>query len=259
MSDDAPEPRWTSPGWQPPVVRPPTFGDVLWTATPRAWAAYAILAANVVVFAIMVVRGVHAQEPLERDLVRWGANFGPAVRTGEWWRLATSMFLHGGWLHVAMNMYGLYAIGPFVERLFGNAAFLALYLVAGLFGSLASVVTHVHPPVVSVGASGAIFGILGGLAGYLARHGRTSVPRAVVRGLTGNVLTVIALNVAIGLTIPQIDNSAHLGGLVSGFLLGFGLAMPLSPAGVARRRRRAAIVTVLGVAAVVAACVIISR
>ena len=135
---------------------------------------------------------------------------------------------------------------------------IAVGLLTGLVGSLASIVTH-GGIVLSAGASGALFGILGGLGGYLARHGRTSIPRSVVKGLTGNVVTVIAINLAIGFTIPRIDNSAHLGGLFSGFLFGLLLAQPLSPAGVLARGRRAAIVGVLGLGSIAAACAVLLR
>lgn len=241
-----------------PFRRPPTFGEILLAATPRTFTAFLLIGANVAVWILMVARGVDPQDPAPLDLFRWGANFGPAARDGEWWRLATSMFIHVGWMHLAMNMYGLYALGPFVERLFGNLPFVVLYLVGGLAGSLASIVAH-DEPVVSAGASGALFAVLGGLAGYLARHGRTSIPRSVVRGLTGNVLTIIALNVALGFSIPQIDNAAHFGGLLSGFLLGVALAQPLSQDGVRRRGRRAAIVGAVGLAAIAAACVLLPR
>ena len=233
-----------------------TFGDVLYAATPRAFAALLLIAANVVVWGLMVRRGVDPSEPSGEALHDWGANFGPDVRAGEWWRLFTSMFLHAGWIHLAMNMYGLYAIGPFVERLFGNAAFLVLYALSGLAGSLASVAITGG---LSVGASGAIFGVLGGLVGYLVRQGRTSIPRPVVKSLTTNLVVIIALNVVLGLTVPQIDQAAHGGGFLSGAVLGVALAQPLSSAGVRRRGKRAALVLLLGLAALAAACAWLAR
>src|SRR5262249_45391776 len=141
------------------------------------------------------------------------------------------------------------------ERLFGNLPFAVLYFLAGLAGSLASVWSH---DAVGVGASGAIFGVLGGILGYVVRQRRT-IPGAFAKGLTRNVLVVIAINVAIGLSIPQVDNSAHLGGLATGVLVGAALALPLSPEGVRRRLPRAGVVLLLGLAAVAGAILLLSR
>src|SRR6202011_2677222 len=110
-------------------------------------------------FVAMVATGVHWLSPTTADLIKWGADYGPRTTAGEWWRLGSSMFLHLGIIHIAFNMVVLWDIGRFTERLLGNAGFLIVYVLSGLFGSLASVLINPHIP--SAGASGAVFGLYG--------------------------------------------------------------------------------------------------
>lgn len=228
--------------WDPGI----TFGQALHLATPRVRATWLLLAANVAVFFWMVTtRGVDPRDPTPEALLANGADLGLLVRRGEWWRTFTSMFVHVGLLHLAMNMYGLYALGPFVERLFGNLGFAAIWLVAGLAGSLLSATTH--PDTVSAGASGALFGVLGALAAYLIRQRRT-IPPPVFTSLMRNVVIMTVLNVWLGLTVPNIDVAAHGGGAAAGFAAGLFLARPLTPTGVAGRGLRALVATAIGVA-----------
>jgi rhomboid protease GluP len=246
-----------NPPW--PVGAEPriTFGQALHFATPRVRATWLLLAANVAVFFWMVtMRGVDARDPTPEQLLENGADSAWLVLArGQWWRLFTSTFVHVGVLHLGMNMYGLYALGPFVERLYGNLGFLAIWLVAGLVGSLASVV--MHPEVAaSAGASGSLFGVLGALAAYLIRQRRT-IPPGVFGSLMRSVLLMVALNVWLGLSVPNIDMAAHGGGAGAGFLAGFALARPLTPRGVAGRGVRALLVAVAGVVA--AAGVLLAR
>ena len=142
--------------------------------TRRVWATPALVAANVAVFAIMVAMGVGLMSPSIDGLITWGANYGPRTTSGQFWRLVTNVFVHIGIVHVAMNMIGLWQMGPLVERLLGNRGFLAVYLFSGVCGSLASVLWN--PFVVSAGASGAVFGVYGALLAFLLRH-RGSIPR----------------------------------------------------------------------------------
>jgi membrane associated rhomboid family serine protease len=127
--------------------------------TPHAFATPTLVGLNVVVFVVMVAAGVPPLNPDAMTLLRWGGDLAPRTVNGEWWRLATSMFIHAGALHLALNMFGLIQVALIVERLVGSACFVTVYAVTGFVASLASL--YVHPASVSVGASGAIFGIYG--------------------------------------------------------------------------------------------------
>jgi len=125
---------------------------------PRVFVTWVLIAINLAVFVLMVIRGVGLMDPSIDSLLKWGADFGPLTTHGQWWRMLTSTFVHVGILHIAMNMYILLVSGPFVERLYGNVGFAVLYLLSGLGGSLVSLAWH--PMLVSAGASGAIFGAM---------------------------------------------------------------------------------------------------
>jgi membrane associated rhomboid family serine protease len=152
-------------------------------------------------------------------LVRLGANFVAASLSGEPWRLVAGTFLHGGWLHLVVNLYGLLVLGRFTERLYGPARLTVIYLLAGIAGSLASAVWG-EPWRLSVGASGAIFGLLGAaLMGMLRLRGL--VPERQRKRVMLSLLFVTAINLAFGLSVPQVDNAAHVGGLAGGALVAF--------------------------------------
>lgn len=222
----------------------PTFGDAPaadpWPRPARArsplagrlsslsW-SHVILAVNVVVFIVMVAGGVHPLEPTAESLYRWGSDFGPDSLGGEPWRLVTAMFLHSGLVHLALNMYVLSSIGPLTERLFGRAGFLALYLLSGVGGSLASI--NWQPEVVSVGASGAIFGLFGGLLGLLVTQ-RDAFPADFVRSHMASIAVFLGYSLLFGAAVPGINNAAHLGGLATGFVF----AAAVRPDFSARRR-----------------------
>ncbi|QDV34576.1 rhomboid family intramembrane serine protease [Tautonia plasticadhaerens] len=197
--------------------------DVM-TATPRVVVTYLIVASCLLVYLAMIASGVSAIDPTVPDLIAWGGNVGVLVALdGQTWRLLSSVFLHGGLIHIGLNMYVLYRAGPLIERLYGNAGFALLYLAAGLGGAMAS--AWWHPRVVSVGASGAIFGLIGGLGAFLVSH-RTAIPAQVLVRMRGGVVAFVLYNTLFGLAIPGIDNAAHLGGLVSGLLAGLLLQRP---------------------------------
>jgi rhomboid protease GluP len=202
------------------------FEQRLHTATPVAWVTPALVAINVLVFVAMAFGGAGIMKPEGEVHVRWGSNFGLMTASGEWWRLFTSMFLHFGIIHLALNMAALWDIGRIVERLFGNWTFLALYLLAGISGSTLSLLWH--PAVNSAGASGAIFGVFGMLAGYLV-HKELGLPATVMKKHWSITLPFVGYNLFIGATVPGIDNAAHLGGLVGGFVMGYAFARPLDP------------------------------
>lgn len=137
------------------------------------------------------------------------------VAGGELWRLLTSMFLHAGLIHIAVNMLALYFLGSFAEQTFGSGRFLALYLVSGIAGGVAYLYfgSFTTP---AVGASGAIFGILGGILGFALRRGTFSMRNPVITQL----VFIAAINLFIGASIPNISNTAHIGGLVGGLFFG---------------------------------------
>lgn len=174
-----------------------------------------IMYLNIGVFLLMVFAGLGLISFEAVDLLRWGGNFRPYTIVGEWWRLLTSMFVHGGILHLLMNMVGLVFVSVFLEPLLGRARFALLYLLTGLAGSLASVLWY--PAIVSIGASGAIFGLYGVfLALLLARV----FPPELSKAFLVSTLVFVGYNLLMGLS-GGIDNAAHIGGLVSGLLAGF--------------------------------------
>ncbi|MDR1320892.1 MAG: rhomboid family intramembrane serine protease [Gracilibacteraceae bacterium] len=174
---------------------------------------YGLIAACAVMFILLSLSGGSTSA---RTLVRFGANVTTLVQEGEYWRFFTSMFLHIGIMHLLFNAYALLALGRQAEYLFGHGRFLAIYIGAGLGGSWLSFFLHRHETMVAAGASGAVFGVLGALLAYGWRD------RAFWRaGIAQNFLVIIVINFAFGM-MPgaHIDNSAHLGGLLTGILLG---------------------------------------
>jgi rhomboid protease GluP len=185
-------------------------------------ATIVLIALNVLVFVLMVLRGVSAFNPTALSVLKWGADYGPLTLHGQWWRMFVSTFLHFGIIHLLFNMFVLFSIGLFMENLAGRVPFVVLYLVCGLGGSAASLAWH--PSTVSAGASGAIFGLYGALLGYLVRH-RNSIPSESLASLRKGALTFIGFNLVYGLR-PGVDMAAHLGGLVTGFALGLFMIQP---------------------------------
>jgi membrane associated rhomboid family serine protease/Tfp pilus assembly protein PilF len=183
-----------------------------------------LFGANVAVFLAMALASGSALEISGQVSVHYGANFGPYTLSGEWWRLVTYMFLHGGIMHIAFNMWCLWDLGALCESLYGRWSFLCIYLITGIAGGLASVAWN--PGVLSVGASGAIFGLAGALAAsfYL---GEFSLPRIAISGTFRSLAFFIGFNILIGFgfnifagSSGGIDNACHIGGLVSGAALG---------------------------------------
>lgn len=153
-----------------------------------------------------------------RALVGVGALFGPAVLIeGQWWRLVSAMFLHGGITHLLMNMVSLYVVGRGVELYFKTSSYLIIYFFSGILGAMVSLI--VHPQSVGVGASGAIFGLFGALAGffwaYRERIGMQS------KAFMKDFGVIIVINAIFGLAVPAVDMSAHIGGLITGLVGGF--------------------------------------
>lgn len=184
----------------------------------------ALIAINTLIFVLMVTKGVSFISPTADSVLAWGADYGPRTLNGQWWRMFTSLFLHFGIIHLAFNMLVLANIGPFMESLSGRVSYLILYIVSGIGGGVASLAWH--PTIVSAGASGAIFGLYGGLLGFLLRH-RNVLPRETLQPLSKGALTFVGYNIIFGLR-PGVDMAAHLGGLAAGFLLGLFLVQQRS-------------------------------
>lgn len=173
-----------------------------------------LIYANVGIYLIMVVMGLGFVSFKGQDLLQWGGNYGPLTKSGEWWRLFTSTFLHGGLMHLLANMYGLLFVGVFLEPLLGRAKYLIAYVVTGTLASVASI--WWYNATVSVGASGAIFGLYGV---FLALLLTKIYPPDFAKSFLISTAVFVGFNLLMGFT-GGIDNAAHIGGLVSGFVVG---------------------------------------
>lgn len=220
----------------PPVVPEPTAGGVAWGAIRGIFgfrAGYRVtpllLWLNLLGYAVLGLSGGSFWQPASADLIRWGSNFSPLTLPAEPWRLLTSTFLHGGVAHLLLNMSSLILLGLLTERLTGSGRLLLVYLLCGVGGSLASLWWHTAG-VNSVGASGAIFGLYGLLLATLVRR-----PAAFSRPERYTVLLFVFYlmisSLTGGLQAHTTDNAAHVGGLLTGAVLG--AALPAPPAAVA--------------------------
>ncbi len=214
----------------PPQARRPRRG---WASAP---ATYVLVGINCAVFVLMVLSHVSPLSPTTDQLVFWGADYGGFVLQGDWWRLVTAMFVHAGIIHLGLNMWCLWNLGLLGEPLLGPVGLVAAYLLTGLAGDLLSIA--VNPQIVGVGASGAIFGIAGVLI-LLLKSPLLPVPPSELKRLRQSVIYFAAINLVLGLGTSvfnspvKTDNMAHLGGFISGLLIG----MPLLPRiGAARDR-----------------------
>ena len=169
---------------------------------------------NIGIFLLMVIMGLGFISFKGQDLLNWGANYSPLTKNGEWWRLLTSTFLHGGLIHLIANMYGLLFVGFFLEPLLGRKKYLAVYLLTGILASVASICWY--DATVSVGASGAIFGLYGI---FLALLLTKIYPPDFAKAFLISTAIFIGYNLLMGLT-GGIDNAAHIGGLLSGLVIG---------------------------------------
>ena len=172
---------------------------------------------NLAVFAGMALAGVSLTDPSSSELLHWGANAGLYTLGGDWWRLITCLFVHGGIIHIAINMWCLWSLGNLSESLYGHWTFAAVYLVSGFGASLASVAWRPHG--LSVGASGAIFGLAGALITSY-QLGEFSMPRAEVAASLRSVVIFVGYSLIFGSLSGRTDNAAHIGGLVTGLVLG---------------------------------------
>lgn len=168
---------------------------------------YLLLAMNIIYFMVIELLGSSMDIP---HLIQFGAKYNPLIMDFEWWRIISSMFIHIGFIHLFMNMLALYYLGTAVERIYGPMKFLFIYFLAGIVGGLASFAFTIN---VSAGASGAIFGLFGALL-FFGLHERKIFLQTIGR----SIIFIIVFNVIFGFMAPQIDNSAHIGGLIAGFI-----------------------------------------
>lgn len=173
----------------------------------KPFLSYILIVINILMFGFLEFNGGSMNV---ETLINLGAKYNPGIMEGEWWRLISSMFLHIGFLHLAMNMLALYYLGVAVERIYGSGRFLIIYFLAGIAGSLTSFALSVN---VSAGASGAIFGLFGALLFFGLNH-----KKVFFQTMGRNIITVVAINLVLGFVVPQIDMGAHIGGLIAGFI-----------------------------------------
>lgn len=206
-----------------------TWKSELWRQAKESPVVTLLILINVAVFLVEWHRGA-----LDLPLVmrRLGAlDYDEVIGQGEFWRLLTALFLHGGWAHLGFNLFALYILGPPLERTIGSIRFAAVYLISGI-GSTGGVVLltvlRIVQPAELVGASGSVMGIVGAWAGFLIRHRHLWQARQRLL----NILMIIVIQFVFDVSTPQVSTSAHLCGLVTGFAVG----LYLSP----RRRPNAA-------------------
>jgi len=183
----------------------------------RPIVTYVLLGAIILVFIADIVFQQLTGSPVVAYL---GAQVNSWVGAGEYWRLLASVFLHAGLTHLAFNGWALYSLGRDIESFYAPLWFTAIYFISGLAGSIAWYVLGSDSP--SVGASGAIFGLIGAEVAYFVRN--RQLFGAFGRQRLGNLAVLIGINLVFGFTVPNINNYAHIGGLIAGFLLGLALA-----------------------------------
>ncbi|MED4730424.1 rhomboid family intramembrane serine protease [Aneurinibacillus migulanus] len=177
---------------------------------------YVFLAIIIAIFILMELSG-GSQDP--RVLLLFGAKFNPLILAGEWWRFVTPMFLHIGFMHILFNGVALYSLGTLTEQIYGSVRFFLVYMISGISGVVGSFAFSEN---ISAGASGAIFGLFGAMLYF-----GTQNKELFFQTLGTNILVVLGINLVIGFLSPGIiDNYAHLGGLVGGFLASALVGMP---------------------------------
>lgn len=189
-------------------------------ARPGPTLTYTLIGACVMLFAAMfLVEGANVlTAPGEGVIYDWGGLHGPSIRQGQWWRILSSAFLHIGLLHLIFNMYALGVFGSLLERLQGRARIGLIYAVSVVTAALGSLFWH--PTVISAGASGGIFGLIGGVTALLIRH-RRDFPPHLQKAIWKWLLTILAYNAVLMFALSGlIDNAAHMGGLVGGLAVG---------------------------------------
>jgi rhomboid protease GluP len=195
------------------------FQERLKSLAPTPWVTYAIIAINALVWVWTLVNGASILNTPAEKLLVWGGNAASEVQRGEWWRLVTATFLHSGMMHILMNMIGLVGAGITVERIYGHRLYCLIYLGSGLIGSALSLHFSAQHAV-SVGASGAVFGVTGAMLVGVFQH-RDKLPKAFGKQTVSSIGFFILYALMQGFTHKGIDNAAHIGGLIGGCLLAY--------------------------------------
>ncbi len=181
------------------------------------YATYAIIGINILVFILMVFDGAGLIEPNGIVHMKWGSNYTPLTQSGDWWRLITNTFIHFGIIHILMNMYCLFTVGSYLEPMLGKIKYVTAYLCTGVIASIVSLWWHSKEGANAAGASGAVFGMYGL---FLALLTTNLIPKSVRDSLLKSIGIFIFYNLAFGMK-GGVDNAAHVGGLVSGFVMGY--------------------------------------
>jgi rhomboid protease GluP len=195
------------------------FQERLKAMQPVPWVTYALIAINVLIWLFLLSKGGEISRTPAEILLLWGGNAASEVQKGEWWRMLSATFLHSGLMHVAMNMLGLYTAGIIVERIYGQRLYLIIYFGAGLMGSALSL-NFSAQQAVSVGASGAVFGVTGALLVAVYQN-RAQLPKIFGRQTLSGLGFFIVYALVQGFSKQGIDNAAHIGGLLGGCLAAF--------------------------------------
>ncbi len=180
------------------------------------YATFTIIGLNILIFLLMVLDGAGLFEPNGLVHLRWGSNFAPLTLSGDWWRLITNTFIHFGVIHITMNMYCLYSVATYLEPMLGKKKYVVAYLSTGVLASLVSLWWHTEPAN-SAGASGAVFGMYGLFLAFLTS---SYIPGIVRQTLLRSIGIFVIFNLAYGMK-SGVDNAAHVGGLLSGFAIGY--------------------------------------
>ena len=170
---------------------------------------YILICINILIFIVTAFISKNIQNIDSYTLVQLGAKVNVLINNGQPWRLITCAFLHGGLAHIAFNMYALKIIGSEVEYVYGKVKYIVIYLISALGGSIFSYLFNSDS--ISVGASGAIFGLLGAMIIFGIKHKNKVGKEYII-----NLLKVLLINIFIGVTLSNIDNGAHIGGLIFG-------------------------------------------
>ena len=170
---------------------------------------YILICVNILIFIITAFLSKSIYNINSYTLIELGAKVNVLINNGQPWRLITCTFLHGGLAHIAFNMYALKIIGSEVEYVYGKIKYIVIYLISALGGSIFSYLFNANS--ISVGASGAIFGLLGAMIIFGIRH-KNKIGKAYII----NLFKVLLINIFIGVTLSNIDNGAHIGGLIFG-------------------------------------------
>jgi len=243
-----------------PPAPPPPRPRRRWASAP---ATYLLVGINCAVFLLMVARGVSMWSPTVGQLMYFGAdNAGSVLIDGQWWRIVTAMFVHVGFIHIALNMWCLWNLGLLAEPLMGSFGLFAVYILTGAAGNLLSTGWNWYRPMhdgasivfpTGAGASGAVFGIAGALI-VLLKSKRLPIPQQELKRLRKSVIYFAAINLVIGLSVGlgngiagvEIDNSAHIGGFICGLLFAVPLVPRIgSPHGEFQTRMRLAVASIV--------------